>query len=49
MIDRNFQTTVPGLYMVGLAAAYNFGPLLRFACGAEFTVKRLAPHLARQL
>jgi thioredoxin reductase len=47
-IDRNFQTTVPGLYMVGLAAANNFGPLLRFACGAEFTVKRLAPHLARQ-
>lgn len=47
-INRNFESSVPGLYMVGLAAANNFGPLLRFACGAEFTVKRLAPHLARQ-
>jgi thioredoxin reductase len=46
-INRNFESSVPGLYMVGLAAANNFGPLLRFACGAEFTVKRLAPHLAR--
>ena len=47
-VDRNFQTSVPGLYMVGLATANSFGPLVRFACGAEFTVKRLAPHLARK-
>jgi hypothetical protein len=46
-IDRNFRTSVPGLYMTGLATANNFGPLCRFACGAEFTVKRLAPLLAR--
>lgn len=46
-LDRNFRTTVPGLYMMGPVAANNFGPVCRFACGAEFTVKRLAPHLAR--
>ncbi len=28
--------------------SFDDGPLVRFACGAEFTVKRLAPHLARK-
>jgi thioredoxin reductase len=46
-LDRNFRTTVPGLYMIGLASANNFGPVCRFACGAEFTTKHLARHLAR--
>ena len=46
-LDRNFSSTVPGLYMVGLASANNFGPVCRFACGAEFTTKRLARHLAQ--
>jgi len=46
-LDRNFATSVPGLYMTGLASANNFGPVCRFACGAEFTTRRLARHLAR--
>ncbi len=46
-LDRNFASSVPGLYMIGLASANNFGPVCRFACGAEFTTKRLARHLAR--
>ena len=46
-LDRNFASSVPGLYMIGLASANNFGPICRFACGAEFTTKRLARHLAR--
>jgi thioredoxin reductase len=46
-LDRNFMSTVPGLYMVGLASANDFGPLCRFACGAKFTSWRLARHLAR--
>ena len=46
-LDRNFSSSVPGLYMIGLASANNFGPVCRFACGAEFTTKRLARHLAR--
>jgi hypothetical protein len=39
-------SSVPGLYFVGVAAANSFGPLLRFACGADYTARRLAPHLA---
>jgi NADPH-dependent 2,4-dienoyl-CoA reductase/sulfur reductase-like enzyme len=46
-LDRDFSSSVPGLYMVGLASANNFGPVCRFACGAEFTTRRLARHLAR--
>jgi thioredoxin reductase len=46
-LDRNFASSVPGLYMIGLASANDFGPVCRFACGAEFTTKRLARHLAQ--
>jgi thioredoxin reductase len=46
-LDPHFRSTVPGLYMVGLASANNFGPLCRFACGAKFTTTHLARHLAQ--
>jgi thioredoxin reductase len=39
-----FESSVPGLYFVGAPAANSFGPLLRFACGAEFASRRLARH-----
>jgi thioredoxin reductase len=45
MLSRNFETSVPGLFMIGVAAANSFGPLMRFACGARFTARRLAPRL----
>jgi thioredoxin reductase len=47
-LNRNFSSSVAGLYMIGLASANNFGPVCRFACGAEFTTKRLAKHLAQR-
>ena len=46
ILDRNFESSVPNLYFIGLAAANSFGPLNRFACGAEFTAKHLTQHLA---
>jgi len=46
VLSRNFESSVPGLYFVGLASANSFGPLTRFACGAEFTAKHLSKHLA---
>jgi thioredoxin reductase len=46
-LSTNFESSVPGLYFVGVAAANNFGPLLRFAFGAKFTARRLSRHLAR--
>lgn len=38
----DFQSSVPGLYFVGLAAANRFGPVQRFAFGARFAAKTVA-------
>jgi hypothetical protein len=46
VLSQNFETSVPGLYVVGPAAANSFGPLMRFAVGAGFTAKRITKHLA---
>ena len=46
-LSSHFESSVPGLFFVGPAAVDSFGPLLRFACGAEFTASRLSNHLAR--
>jgi thioredoxin reductase len=46
VLSRNFETSVPGLYLVGVASANSFGPLTRFAYGAKFTAKHIAKHLA---
>lgn len=48
VLGTNFQTSVPGLYMVGLAAANSFGPAQRFAVGAKRVTPKLARHLARR-
>jgi thioredoxin reductase len=49
VLSSHFETSVPGLYMVGLASAYSFGPLTRFACGAEFTAKHISKHVAAKI
>ncbi len=43
-----FQTSVPGLHMIGLAAANSFGPAQRFAVGAKWVTPRLAGYLRRR-
>lgn len=49
ILSDQFETSVPGLYFIGPAAANSFGPLMRFMVGAEFAAPRLAGHLARKL
>lgn len=44
-LSSHFESSVPGLYFIGVAAANTFGPLMRFAYGAGFTSKRLSRHL----
>jgi thioredoxin reductase len=46
-LSASFQSSVPGLYFVGVSAANSFGPLMRFAFGAKFTARRLGSHLAQ--
>jgi thioredoxin reductase len=48
VLSTSFQTSVPGLYMVGLASANSFGPLTRFAYGAGFTSRHIVRHLRAQ-
>jgi hypothetical protein len=45
VLSQHFESSVPGLYFVGPAAAATFGPLMRFAYGARYT----APQVARRL
>ncbi len=47
VLSWNFQTSVPGLYVTGPAAAFDFGPVMRFVYGAGFAIPRLAAHLIR--
>jgi cation diffusion facilitator CzcD-associated flavoprotein CzcO len=41
-LTPDFESSVPGLYFVGLPAAATFGPLLRFVCGTELAGPRVA-------
>lgn len=47
ILSPHFESSIDGLYFVGLAAAASFGPLLRFVYGAGFTSKRLSRYLLR--
>jgi hypothetical protein len=42
LLSRRFESSVPGLFFTGIAAVNQFGPLMRFVCGAEFAARRLA-------
>jgi cation diffusion facilitator CzcD-associated flavoprotein CzcO len=47
VLDRAFQSSVPGLYFVGYSAGLSFGPVMRFVYGADFAARRLARALAQ--
>jgi lysine/ornithine N-monooxygenase len=47
-LSANFESTVPGLYFVGVSAAASFGPMMRFAYGAAYTARRVSRHLVRK-
>ena len=46
-LSRHFESSVPGLYFVGLPSANSFGPVMRFVRGSEWTAGHLARRLAR--
>jgi hypothetical protein len=48
-LTAGFESSVPGLYFVGLASAATFGPLLRFVCGTEFAARRVSAAVAAGL
>ncbi len=48
ILSSGFETSVAGLYVMGPAAAYSFGPVMRFVHGARFAVPRVAQTLIRR-
>ncbi|HEY3990175.1 MAG TPA: NAD(P)-binding domain-containing protein [Acidobacteriaceae bacterium] len=48
VLSSHFESSVPGLYFVGISSALTFGPMMRFAYGAAYTAQRLKQHLQRR-
>jgi hypothetical protein len=49
ILTADFESSVPGLYFVGLASARSFGPVMRFVVGAIHPSRRLSGLLPRSL
>jgi len=49
VLSSTFESSVPGLYFVGVAAANSFGPVMRFAFGAGFAARTLTRTMKRLL
>ena len=47
-LDASFESSVPGLRIVGPATAMSFGPLFRFVVGAGYTASTIADRLGGQ-
>jgi hypothetical protein len=46
ILSSRFESSVPGLFFVGVLSANTFGPLTRFAFGAGFAAERVTERLA---
>jgi thioredoxin reductase len=49
VLSPSFESSMPGLYFAGVAAANSFGPVMRFAFGAGFAARTLTRALAKSL
>ncbi|MBE3560254.1 MAG: NAD(P)/FAD-dependent oxidoreductase [Ktedonobacteraceae bacterium] len=49
LLDPYFQSSVPGLYFVGLTYVRAFGPLFRFVVGAKAAAERVTSAIAKQM
>ena len=45
-VGRNYESSVPGLYVVGPAVAPTFGPVMRFVYGADHAAGTVSRRLA---
>jgi thioredoxin reductase len=48
-LSSTFESSVPGLYFIGVSAANSFGPVMRFAFGAGFAARTVTRTLAKRL
>ncbi|HUP75159.1 MAG TPA: NAD(P)-binding domain-containing protein [Acidimicrobiales bacterium] len=47
MLSTAFETSLPGVHIIGAPAAWSFGPLMRFVAGSNFAADRLARGITR--
>jgi thioredoxin reductase len=48
-LSSTFESSVPGMYFIGASAAFSFGPLFRFVCGADYASTTVARALVKSL
>jgi cation diffusion facilitator CzcD-associated flavoprotein CzcO len=49
VLSSTFESSIPGLYFVGIAAANSFGPVMRFAFGSAFAARRVTQAIVKSL
>ncbi len=49
VLSSEFEASLSGLYFIGVAAANSFGPVMRFAYGAEFAARTVSRALSKSL
>ena len=47
VLSHRFESSVRGMYFLGLPAAVSFGPMMRFMFGDEFAARRITQDLVR--
>ena len=47
ILNRSFESSIPGLYFIGPTSAASFGPMMRFTFGARYTARRLTCALVK--
>jgi thioredoxin reductase len=49
ILNSHFESSVPGLYFIGLSAANSFGPVMRFAFGAGYAAETVTDAMLKAL
>jgi hypothetical protein len=49
VLSTAFESSIPQLYFSGITAANSFGPVMRFAFGAQFTARRLTGRVVKSV
>jgi thioredoxin reductase len=49
VLSSSFESSMPGLYFAGIAAANSFGPVMRFAFGAGFAARTITRAMPKSM
>ncbi len=49
ILNKHFETTIPGLYFVGISSVSSFGPFYRFVAGTQATARSVSSSVAKRV